>query len=473
MSFLAVQSIHFRHFRNADPPALVAVWQSRAGQPGLSPAFGIEVFEQFVLAKTFFDPEGLILACDGDRVLGFAHAAFGANDTEDGISTELGTTVLLVVRPDCDEAQVAAGLLEHSEAYLQRRGAKVLYGGGIRPLNGFYLGLYGGSELPGVLESDSVAQQAFASHGYREIDRTLLFRRTLNTFEAVVDRRQMQVRRQMLVEVLLDPPPRTWWEACTLGQFDLVRFALVPRTGGTAVASATFRRMELVPTTIAAVVAGADRGLGRRVGPTPRTGDLPAERGLPPVHPRGHPRGRGPGHAAQPGRPGPVSQDGFPAVRAGKRVTQGVGIVNMSLLYVVILAVVQGLAELLPVSSSAHVIVVAKLLGLDPSKPEMTLLLVMLHTGTMFAVILYFWRAWKKSMFASRAVFKQQAVRLLIATMLTAAVGLPLNLGIEKGRREVRLPGQRCQWASAEGRNRVALRKPRAGRRRTVWRQGY
>ena len=94
----------------------------------------------------------------------------------------------------------------------------------------------------------------------------------------------------------------------------------------------------------------------------------------------------------------------------------------------------QGLAELLPVSSSAHVIVAAKLLGLPPiSKPEMTLLLVMLHTGTMFAVILYFWRAWKKSLFASRAVFKQQAVRLLIATMLNCRSRLPLIMGIEKG----------------------------------------
>ncbi|MGA2621201.1 MAG: undecaprenyl-diphosphate phosphatase [Thermoguttaceae bacterium] len=105
----------------------------------------------------------------------------------------------------------------------------------------------------------------------------------------------------------------------------------------------------------------------------------------------------------------------------------------MSLVHIVILAVVQGLAELLPVSSSAHVIVAEKLLGLDPSQPEMTLLLVMLHTGTMFAVILYFWRAWKSSIFASRAVFRQQAVRLVTATMLTAAVGVPLILGIEKG----------------------------------------
>lgn len=242
--------MHFRYFRNSDPPALAAVWKSRAGQSGLSPAVGLEILEQHVLAKTYFDPEGLILACDGNDVLGFAHAAFGADDAEAGISTELGTTALLLVRPNCDETLVAAGLLEQSEAYLHRRDAKVIYGGGIRPLNGFYLGLYGGSELPGVLESDRVAQQAFLSHGYREIDRTLLFHRNLSTFEAVVDRRQMQVRRQMVVEVVLDPPPRSWWEACTLGMFDLVRFALVPRTGGPPVATATFRRMELVPVSL-------------------------------------------------------------------------------------------------------------------------------------------------------------------------------------------------------------------------------
>ncbi len=105
----------------------------------------------------------------------------------------------------------------------------------------------------------------------------------------------------------------------------------------------------------------------------------------------------------------------------------------MNLLHIIILAVVQGLAELLPVSSSAHVIVAEKLLKLDPTKPEMTLLLVMLHTGTMFAVIVYFWRAWKQSIFASRAVFQQQAVRLVTATLLTLAVGVPLILGIEKG----------------------------------------
>jgi undecaprenyl-diphosphatase len=112
----------------------------------------------------------------------------------------------------------------------------------------------------------------------------------------------------------------------------------------------------------------------------------------------------------------------------------------MNLLHVVILAIVQGLAELLPISSSAHVIVAEKLLGLDPSAPEMTLLLAMLHTGTMFAVILYFWRAWKTSLFASRAVFKQQAVRLIVATLLTGAIAWPIKWGIETNAKNLGLP---------------------------------
>ena len=73
----------------------------------------------------------------------------------------------------------------------------------------------------------------------------------------------------------------------------------------------------------------------------------------------------------------------------------------MNLLQILILAIIQGAAELLPVSSSAHVIVAEKLMGLDPTSPEMTLLLVTLHTGTMIAAIVYFWRSWKLTYFAS------------------------------------------------------------------------
>jgi undecaprenyl-diphosphatase len=104
----------------------------------------------------------------------------------------------------------------------------------------------------------------------------------------------------------------------------------------------------------------------------------------------------------------------------------------MSIFHVMILAIVQGLAELLPVSSSAHVVVAEKLLGLDPSSPQMTLLLVMLHTGTMFAVIVYFWNQWKKTYFASSDAFKRFAIRLIWATVLTGIVGEVIKKIIEK-----------------------------------------
>ena len=104
----------------------------------------------------------------------------------------------------------------------------------------------------------------------------------------------------------------------------------------------------------------------------------------------------------------------------------------MSLLQVIVLAVVQGLAELLPVSSSAHVVVAEKLMGLDPSSPQMTLLLVMLHTGTMFAVIAFFWKTWKNAYFSSTDAFKRFAVLVLWATVLTGIVGEALKKIIEK-----------------------------------------
>ncbi|MGA3158045.1 MAG: undecaprenyl-diphosphate phosphatase [Steroidobacteraceae bacterium] len=93
------------------------------------------------------------------------------------------------------------------------------------------------------------------------------------------------------------------------------------------------------------------------------------------------------------------------------------------LLKVLILALVQGVCELLPVSSSAHVVMTEKLLGLDPTAPDMTLLLVMLHTGTMLAVIVYFWSAWQRRYFASRAIFLSAASQVLLATLLTGIIG--------------------------------------------------
>jgi undecaprenyl-diphosphatase len=109
----------------------------------------------------------------------------------------------------------------------------------------------------------------------------------------------------------------------------------------------------------------------------------------------------------------------------------------MTILQIILLALIQGVAELLPVSSSAHVIVAERVMGLDPAAPEMTFLLVMLHTGTMFAVLVYFWPRWKPLLFlppatagdASRFQFVKMVV---LATVCTGVIGLGLKLFLEQ-----------------------------------------
>ncbi len=98
----------------------------------------------------------------------------------------------------------------------------------------------------------------------------------------------------------------------------------------------------------------------------------------------------------------------------------------MSFFHILVLSIIQGFAELLPVSSSAHVITAERLMGLDPASPQMTLLLVMLHTGTMFAVILYFWRAWYETYFSSKRALISNAKLLIVATVATGIIGLAL-----------------------------------------------
>jgi undecaprenyl-diphosphatase len=103
----------------------------------------------------------------------------------------------------------------------------------------------------------------------------------------------------------------------------------------------------------------------------------------------------------------------------------------VSFLQILVLSIVQGLAELLPISSSAHVVVAEKLMGIDPSSPQATLLLVLLHTGTMFAVVAYFWKRWQVSFFRDQGMMTKTVLGLGVATGMTGIVGEMLVVAIE------------------------------------------
>ncbi len=63
----------------------------------------------------------------------------------------------------------------------------------------------------------------------------------------------------------------------------------------------------------------------------------------------------------------------------------------MSIIEAIVLGIVQGLTEFIPVSSSAHLVLVPWWLGWDP--PPLAFDTV-LHLGTLLVVVAYFWRDW-------------------------------------------------------------------------------
>lgn len=74
-----------------------------------------------------------------------------------------------------------------------------------------------------------------------------------------------------------------------------------------------------------------------------------------------------------------------------------------------VLAIVQGLAEFIPVSSSGHLIIVRRLLGWNELSPAHELTFdVALHFGTLLSVLFYFRRTWFQII---RAAFGGKVVR--------------------------------------------------------------
>src|SRR5579871_4929059 len=70
--------------------------------------------------------------------------------------------------------------------------------------------------------------------------------------------------------------------------------------------------------------------------------------------------------------------------------------ISMTLLQAILLAAVQGISELFPISSLAHAVILPQLLGwpIDQKAPEFLPFLVLLHLGTAAALLIYFWRDW-------------------------------------------------------------------------------
>jgi undecaprenyl-diphosphatase len=110
---------------------------------------------------------------------------------------------------------------------------------------------------------------------------------------------------------------------------------------------------------------------------------------------------------------------------------------DISLIHAAILGIVQGLTEFLPISSSAHLILVPRLLDWQDPFIDSTAFDVMLHLGTLVALLVYFWRdlvallrAWLASMRDRRIGDDPQRrlAWLLVVSVIPAAI---LGAGFE------------------------------------------
>lgn len=241
--------IQFRPFRNTDPPKLAEIWRSQPPQRGLAQPVSAALFESVVISRPFFDREGLIVAEGGGEIVGFVHAGFGPAENLAAMSTEAGATAMLMLRMPRSDDGLATELLARSEEYLRQRGARSLYGGAAAPLAPFYHSLYGGSSLPGILDSDVWSRRLYERSGYECVERVAVLECSLADFRPIIDRRQVQNRRLVQVQCRPDPPASSWWDACSEGTVDRLRFELSPRQGGPVTAGVTLWNMEAASAT--------------------------------------------------------------------------------------------------------------------------------------------------------------------------------------------------------------------------------
>ncbi len=91
----------------------------------------------------------------------------------------------------------------------------------------------------------------------------------------------------------------------------------------------------------------------------------------------------------------------------------------MSIFQAILLGVIQGVAEFLPISSSGHMMLFEQAFGLTIDPSVQTAVTVLMHVGTLAAVIIVLWPEWLKIL---RNLFHSKTLMLLIIASVPALI---------------------------------------------------
>jgi ribosomal protein S18 acetylase RimI-like enzyme len=233
--------IRYRAFRNGDPPALAELWNRGVPEAGSVRPLTPHEFDEMVFGKIHFEADGLILAEDEGKLVGFVHAGFGPQALDGHshrLDRQMGTVAMLVVDPDRDDQALEQGLMTQAEDYLLNAGAQVVYAGGQSELSSFYWGVYGGSESSGILDHHPAFRRAAIDRGYDSVATTALLEVDLAAPE-IRDPKSTLIRRQTRLDVIGDALPAHWWEASAIGHAQITRYRLVTKADGRELARAS------------------------------------------------------------------------------------------------------------------------------------------------------------------------------------------------------------------------------------------
>lgn len=102
---------------------------------------------------------------------------------------------------------------------------------------------------------------------------------------------------------------------------------------------------------------------------------------------------------------------------------------EVSIIQSIVLGIVQGVTEFLPISSSGHIVLAEYLFGIENPGVEFV---VALHVGSVFAVIAYFWRDWLNLFRIKNDMEMYQKNKnllwfVVVATLPAALVGIVLS----------------------------------------------
>ncbi len=238
--------IEYRAFKNSDPPKLVKLWHACRLGRGAASGFAYDAMDLLNFAQPYFDPQGLILACEAGEPVGFVHAGFAANADESGLDKERGVICAVMVRPEFRRQGIGRTLLKHAEDFLKSAGAKQIFAGPAAPMDPFYFGLYGGCQPAGFLESDADAATFMQATGYQPLERRFAFQCDVEDQRIPMSYRLSGVRRKMELAIVDDRNvTHSWWWVTRFGRLDTLQFCLVPKGGGQPVAEATVMGLDL------------------------------------------------------------------------------------------------------------------------------------------------------------------------------------------------------------------------------------